>query len=103
MLYRTHPTPSSARRRYGLPCCLPCAVVPGALGLGSPPLGYIGRAGGGVVDTSRRKNSKKAFSGVRVANTHPTFTKRNPSDCASLQKFRKIQKRPLFRSNLCYT
>jgi len=31
-------------------------------GLGAPPAGYMGSAGGGVVDTSRRKNSKKAFS-----------------------------------------
>lgn len=85
---------------HGLPCCLSCAVVPGALGLVSPPLGYIGRTGGGVVDTSRRKNSKKAFFGVRAANTHPTFTNQNPSDCASLQKFRKIQKDP-FRSLDC--
>lgn len=79
---------------------LRCAVCSGALGLGSPPAGYMGRAGGGAVDTSRRKNSKKAFFGVRVANTHPTFTKRNLSDCASLQKFQKIQKDP-FRSLDC--
>ena len=42
-------------------------------GLGSPPLGYMGRAGGGVVDTSRRKNSKKAFS----LPTHPFFSAQN--------------------------
>nr|DAY84083.1 MAG TPA: hypothetical protein [Caudoviricetes sp.] len=78
--YRTHSAPPSPFRvRWGL---------------WSPPAGYTGNAGGGVVNTSRRKNSKKAFSGVRVANTHPTFTKRHPSDCASLQKFRKIQKGP---------
>ena len=68
--------------------------------LGSPPAGYTGSTGSGVVDTSRRKNSKKAFFGVRAANTHPTFTNQNPSDCASLQKFRKIQKDP-FRSLDC--
>lgn len=67
----------------------------GCAGVGrGTPAGYMGRAWGGAVDTSRRKNSKKAFFGVRVANTHPTFTKRNLSDCASLQKFRKIQKGP---------
>nr|DAU19849.1 MAG TPA: hypothetical protein [Caudoviricetes sp.] len=48
----------------------------------------------GWVDSLRRKNSKKAFFSVHLANTHPTFTKQNPSDCASLQKFRKIQKDP---------
>ena len=121
--FRTHCLPSSTRRRYDLPdaaclassadrcsvsivrACVPClawsALLPvmcnpsGCDGvLGSPPLGYMGRAGGGVVDTSRRKNSKKAFFGVPLANPHPTFTNQNPSDCASLQKFRKIQKGP---------
>lgn len=58
---------------HGLPCCPCCAVCPGALGLGSPPAGYTGRAGGGVVDTSRRKNSKKAFSLL----THPLFSAQN--------------------------
>ena len=79
---------------HGLPCCLCCAVCPGALGLGSPPAGYMGRAGGGVVDTSRRKNSKKALLGIHAANTHPTFTNQNSSDCASLQIFRKNKKTP---------
>lgn len=46
------------------------------------------------------KIKKRRFFGVRVANTHPTFTKRNLSDCASLQIFRKIQKDP-FRSLDC--
>lgn len=116
---RTRCLPSSARRRYDLPgaacpasgrvcrcvawsALLPvlCGLSGCAGGLGSPPAGYIGSAWGGVVDTSRRKNSKKAFFGVRAANTHPTFTNQNPSDCASLQKFRKIQKDP-FRSLDC--
>lgn len=37
---------------------------------------------------------EKGVFEVRVANTHPTFTNQNPSDCASLQKFQKIQKDP---------
>lgn len=37
---------------------------------------------------------EKGVFGVPLANTHPTFTNQNPSDCASLQKFRKIQKGP---------
>lgn len=69
-------------------------------GLGLHRRGIWGEPGGGVVDTSRRKNSKKAFSGGCAANTHPTFTKRHPSDCAILQIFRKIQKDP-FRSLDC--
>lgn len=36
------------------------------------------------------KQIKKAFP----LHTHPTFTNPNPFDCASLQKFRKIQKDP---------
>lgn len=44
------------------PALLPVLFsLSGCAGLGSPPLGYMGRAGGGVVDTSRRKNSKKTF------------------------------------------
>lgn len=39
-------------------------------------------------------HSEANKKGVPFANTHPTFTKRNPSDCASLQIFRKIQKDP---------
>lgn len=86
---------------HGLPCCLSCAVRLGALGLGSPPAGYIGSAGGGA-GHARDKifQRKRRFFGVRVANTHPSFTKRNPSDCAILQKFQKIQKDP-FRSLEC--
>nr|DAR83579.1 MAG TPA: hypothetical protein [Caudoviricetes sp.] len=38
--------------------------------------------------------NKKGVFGVPLTNTHPTFTNPNPSDCASLQKFRKIQKGP---------
>ena len=56
--------------------------------------------GVGWVDSLRRKNSKKAFFSVHLANPHPTFTNPNPSDCASLQKFQKIQKDP-FRSLNC--
>lgn len=74
--------------RHGLPCCLRCAVCPGALGLGSPPAGYIAAAQPRPVSPSTTEKIKK---------THPTFTKRNPSDCASLQIFRKIQKDPYWR------
>ena len=51
----------------------------------------------GVVSPVSSDQNKK---GTFFAKTHPTFTKRNPSDCASLQKFRKIQKDP-FRSLDC--
>lgn len=36
----------------------------------------------------------------KIKKTHPTFTNQNPPDCASLQKFQKIQKGP-FRSLDC--
>ena len=36
----------------------------------------------------------------KIKKTRPTFTNPNPSDCASLQKFQKIQKDP-FRSLDC--
>ena len=86
---------------HGLPCCLLCAGRPGALEWAGVHLRGIQEAPGvGWVDSLSRKNSKKAFFGVSLANTHPTFTKRNPSDCASLQKFRKIQKGP-FRNLDC--
>lgn len=38
---------------------------------------------------------EKGAFGVSLANTYPIFTNQNPSDCASLQKFRKKQKDPL--------
>ena len=67
-------------------------------GMGSPPLGYIGRAGGGAVDTSRRKNSKKAFS----LPTHPSFLHKSPPTpyCQS-QKFPQKQKDPYKGSVFC--
>ena len=127
--FRTRSTPSNALHSLDLPgvgglvssadrCsvssvrgCVPClawSVLPPVVcrrsgcagGWGLHLWGIWGEPGGGVVDTWRRKNSKKAFFGVRAANTHPTFTNQNPSDCASLQKFRKIQKDP-FRSLDC--
>lgn len=39
-------------------------------------------------------SSDQNKKGTIFANTRPTFTNQNPSDCASLQKFRKIQKGP---------
>lgn len=51
----------------------------------------------GVVSPVSSDQNKK---GTFFANTHPTFTKRRPSDCASIQKFQKIKKGP-FRSLDC--
>ena len=53
--------------------------------------------GVGQVMPAHSEANKK---GIPLANTHPTFTNPNPSDCASLQKFQKIQKDP-FRSLDC--
>lgn len=59
--------------------------------LGSPPAGYTAAAQPRPVSLSATEKIKK---------THPTFTNQNPSDCAILQKFQKIQKDP-FRSLDC--
>lgn len=40
------------------------------------------------------KIQKRRFLGVVLQTTHPVFTKRNQSDCASLQIFKKIKKDP---------
>lgn len=74
-------------------CLAACAVqaVRVRWGLGSPPAGYIAAAQPRPVSLSTTEKIKK---------THPTFTNQNPSDCAILQKFQKIQKDP-FRSLDC--
>lgn len=85
------------------PALLPVMCRPSgcAGGLGSPPAGYTGRAGGGVGHTRDKIfQRKRRFQGGVSQTTHPTFTNRNPSDCASLQNFRKIQKDP-FRNLDC--
>lgn len=45
---------------HGLPCCLCCAACPGALGLGSPPAGYIAAAQPRPVSLSTTEKIKKA-------------------------------------------
>lgn len=84
---------------HGLRGCLRCAVCSGALGLGSPPLGYMGRAGGGgAVAPSRRKNSKKAF----LLPTHPLFSAQNThTPIANLKNFPQKQKDPYKGSGFC--
>lgn len=62
--------------------------------------GIQGAPGVGQVMPAIKFFKEKGVFGVPLANTHPTFTNPNPSDCASLQKFRKIQKDP-FRSLEC--
>jgi len=67
-------------------------------GLGSPPLGYMGRAGGGVVDTLRRKNSKKAFS----IPTTPSFLHKSPHPLLPISKIPpQKQKDPYKGSAFC--
>lgn len=74
----------------GTVCAAACAVQSVRVRWGH--LGGIGpEARVGVVSPVSSDQNKK---GTFFANTHPTFTKRRPSDCASLQKFRKIQKDP---------
>jgi hypothetical protein len=58
----------------------------------------MGSAEGGVVDTSRRKNSKKAFS----SPTHPLFSAQNtPTSIANLKNFPQKQKDPYKGSVFC--
>lgn len=89
-------------RRYAMVLVCPAACdvqsVRVRWGLGSPPLGYMGSAGGGVVDTSRRKNSKKAF----LLPTHPLFSAQNAlPPIANLKKFPQKQKNPYKGSVFC--
>lgn len=62
--------------------------------------GIQGAQGVGQVMPAIKFFKEKGVFSVPLANTHPTFTNQNPSDCASLQKFPKIQKDP-FRSLDC--
>ena len=99
--HATHKRCALQRRRPDLPdaaCLVSSAVCPGALGLGSPPAGYMGRAGGVVVDTSRRKNSKKAF----LLSTHPLFSAQiaHPP-IVNLKNFPQKQKDPYKGSVFC--
>lgn len=73
------------------PALLPVLLsLSGCAGLGSPPLGYMGRAGGGVVDASRRKNSKKAFF-----LPTPSFLRKTPYPLLPISKIsRKNKKTP---------
>ena len=97
-------------------CVVPCVVCPGtcpALVLARPALlpvlfsrsgcaggcglhrrGIWGEPGVGQVMPAIKFFKEKGVFGVFLSNTHPTFTNQNPSDCASLQKFRKTQKGP---------
>lgn len=77
---------------HGLRCCLCCAVCPGALE-------WAGAHRRGIQPPHSPARSV-AQPPKKIKKTHPTFTNQNLSDCASLQKFRKIQKDP-FRSLDC--
>ena len=81
------------------PALLPVLCSPSgcAGGWGLHLRGIQGAPGVGQVMPAHSEANKK---GVLLANTHPTFTNPNPSDCASLQKFQKIQKGS-FRSLDC--
>ena len=81
------------RSGSGTACATACAVQSFRVrwGLGPPPAGHTAAAQPRPVSLSTTEKIKK---------THPTFTNQNPSDCASLQIFRKIQKGP-FRSLDC--
>lgn len=73
---------------HGLPCCLCCAVCPGALGLGSPPAGYIAAAQPRPVSLSTTEKIKKA-------------QKITPPPIANLKNFPQKQKDPYKGSVFC--
>ena len=95
--------PGVCRALHGLPWYLPALVLArsallpvvcrrsGCAGVQGTPAGYVAAAQPCPVSLSTTEKIKK---------THPTFTKRHLSDCASLQKFPKIQKDP-FRNLDC--
>lgn len=70
---------------HGLPCCLSCAVVPGALEWAGVTGGAYSRHPAPPGQSLNHRKNKKGS---------PTFTKRHLSGCASLQKFQKIKKDP---------
>ena len=80
----------------GTACAAACAAqsVRVRCGLGSPPEGHTGSAGGGV-GHARDKifQRKRRFSGF-LSSIPPILTKRNACHCAIFQIFRKIQKDP---------
>lgn len=86
----------------GTACPAACAVqsVRVRWGLGLHLWGIWGEPGVGQVMPAIKFFKEKGVFGVPLANTHPTFTNQNPSNCAILQKFQKIQKDP-FRSLDC--
>lgn len=53
-----------------------------------------GAPGVGWVMPAIKFFKEKGAFWVSIANTYRTFTNQNPSDCASLQIFRKMQKGP---------
>ena len=73
---------------HGLPCLLLCAVVPGALGLGSPPAGYIAAAQPRPVSPVTTEKIKKA-------------QKITPPPIANLKNFPQKQKDPYKGSVFC--
>lgn len=73
---------------HGLPCLLLCAVVPGALGLGSPPAGYIAAAQPRPVSPVTTEKIKKA--------------QKSPYPLLSISKIsRKNKKDPYKGSTFC--
>lgn len=81
---------------YGLCCCLCCAVVPGALWLGSPPEGYTGSAGGGAGDARDKIfQRKRRFSAFPLPTPTPS-SQNETSIIVQYSKFsEKYKKAPL--------
>ena len=79
---------------HGLPCCLCCAVVPGALGAGVSTGGVYSRHPAPPGQSRHHRKNKK---------DPPHLHKSEPIRLCKSPNFPKNKKRPLSRSNLCYT
>ena len=69
---------------HGLPYRLSCAVVPGALGLGFPPAGYISSTQPRPVSSAKNLQNKK---GTFPAYPPPLFCTNHPTPIVNLKNF----------------
>ena len=83
---------------HGLRCCLSCSVRLGALGLGSPPAGYIAATQPRPVSSAKNLQNKK---GVFLACPPPLFCENHPTPIANLKNSAQKQKDPYKGSVFC--
>ena len=89
-----HPGGRVCRALHGLPCCLCRVAVPGALGLAGGTGGVYSRRPAPPGQSRHHRKNKK---------DPPHLHKTTPIRLCKSPKIPKNTKRPLSRSNLCYT